>query len=225
MNKSVADFKVKTWGGAAVNGPCIITKKIDGVQITVREGLCYTKGDKLVEHLGPFHTDFDGVYELFYKDWGNSISMLRSTADVEFEGEMMYSISEPDPRLVMSYNVHGYSVEEIQKAFETARQEGHEGLVLRGKHGMFKVKNKSTYDVKIQHVTLGKREGQAGAFITAMGKVPIRSHDLKGDAFAYPDRFIGRIIEVSCMELTANGRFRQPELVRFREDKDSDSNS
>jgi ATP-dependent DNA ligase len=65
---------------------------------------------------------------------------------------------------------------------------------------------------------LGKHQGKLGAFLTDMGKVGTGLTDHERVLYNTPD-MIGQIIEVECMELTDDGKFRHPRFVRLRFDK------
>jgi DNA ligase-1 len=122
-----------------------------------------------------------------------------------------------------------------------AVEAGYEGLVLRQGDVWLKVKPTETYDVRILDVIegVGKRKGHVGFFQTAKGKVGgfkgvsyedlnrlWKQHTRDGTpshvAGVSPGPLIGQTIEVECLHLTPDGKFRLPRFVRFRPDKDAD---
>lgn len=138
--------------------------------------------------------------------------------------------------------------EQIQSRLEDARREGLEGLVLRQGDIWYKVKPFETYDVVVTdaYEGEGKNVGCLGAFQTEMGKVGSGFFEKEWStltkkqladvvALGYNEesytkctrRYIwehineysSAMIEVKCMELTEDGKFRHPSFVRLREDK------
>ncbi len=57
------------------------------------------------------------------------------------------------------------------------------------------------------------------SLITSKGCVPGLTEAQKIAIAKHPKKYMGRIIEVEAMELTKNGKFREPRFVRFRDDK------
>jgi ATP-dependent DNA ligase len=88
---------------------------------------------------------------------------------------------------------------------------------------MYKVKKQETIDVVVTDIQpgAGKYVGKMGALITSMGKVGTGFSDKQREAFN-DTSVIGRTIEVGCMEVTKDNKFRHPRFIRFRPDKDKD---
>ena len=107
----------------------------------------------------------------------------------------------------------------IKELFKIEVSNGNEGLVIWHEKGPTKVKEKYTYDVTITGWNEGKgrNKGRLGAFTTAMGNVGIGFTDEERDM--YKSNMVGMTIEVECMELTNDGKFRHPRFVRIRPDK------
>nr|WP_283842052.1 hypothetical protein [Bradyrhizobium sp. KB893862 SZCCT0404] len=105
---------------------------------------------------------------------------------------------------------------------------GYEGLVLRQGDVWLKVKPTETYDVLVTGIIegTGKHKGRMGALMTPMGKVGTGFSDAERVTFwnycKEPDDgrgIMGETIEVECMKLTDDGKFRHPRFVRVRPDK------
>lgn len=173
--------------------------KIDGVNLTVIDGVGWTK-NKLSSIPAPYP---DGEYELFAGSWEASISVLRGTKEVE--EHYFYALSPHlDARLIAPNTC----------TLSDALQLGYEGLIVNGK---YKWKPTATYDVRVTGVLAGKgrNTGRMGSLQTEMGKVGIGFSDAERSL-----DWIGTVIEVECMHLTKNGKFRLPRFIRRREDKE-----
>lgn len=108
------------------------------------------------------------------------------------------------------------SVTTIEETFQLVVSQGHEGLILDKK---FKVKTEETWDVPIIGVVPGKKKytGMMGALITPMGKVGTGFTDAQRKEDWHSR--IGMMIEVGCMQLTPDGKFRHARYHRLRWDK------
>src|SRR5690606_24030869 len=113
--------------------------------------------------------------------------------------------------------IREYSEDEIKQILKQVNEEGNEGLVIHSDKFNVKVKPKYTYDVKILEIIpgRGKHEGNMGALLTEKGKVGTGFTDLERRLFNDPS-VVGSIIEVECMELTKNGKFRHARYIRQR---------
>lgn len=98
---------------------------------------------------------------------------------------------------------------------------GYEGLVLRQGDVWLKVKPEETHDVPIiGFIESKKRPGHIGAVMTPNGKVGVGfTIDERRILWTEQDVYKNVIMEVSCMQLTADGKFRHGRFVRFRWDK------
>lgn len=217
-----------------------ITLKIDGVQAQYRSGVPTSRNGKPLYNLPSMK---DGDYEVFLGDFKSSISACRTHEGKKIPSTNLYRLEpEIDTRLKFDKIINP-TPEKIMELMQAALERGFEGLVLRGPNGeRLKVKDKDNYDVVVIGVIegTGKFQGMMGALITPMGKV--------GTGFSNADRqkfwelrdYIEgchncakkkatcrcphgpnyqMTIEVECMELTPDGKFRHPRFVRIREDK------
>lgn len=147
----------------------------------------------------------------------------KNKPDRALDHHHLFRIAPLDDRLRLP-DVTDPDVETITALLAKALELGHEGLVLRQGDKWVKVKPEETYDVRVTDFFEGegKHEGRLGGFVTSRGRV--------GTGFSDAERvylwglrhydLIGRIIEVGCMGLTADGKFRHPRFERFRDDKD-----
>lgn len=190
---------MKVWKGEKYTSAAY---KIDGINLTCKDGLFYTRRGHAFEF--PFEGLDGASYELFAGDFNSSISVLRGTK--EFDESYLYMLSPTvDARLVCDPNT----------TLEEAIARGYEGLVF---DRLYKVKPFETYDVKVIDILPGtkKYKGKMGAVMTDMGKVGTGFTDKQRDLGDY---WLGRLIEVKCLHLTKNGKFRHPRFVRERPDK------
>lgn len=199
-------MKFKDYKGGRVSG--LLTLKIDGVRAHRSNGQWTSRKDKPLYNLPEMP---DGVYEVYLGDWSKSVSACRTIEGTLIHPSSLYSLYPTiDPRLV---------IKEIHYDLPPEIPAGQEGYVIHSKDGYIKIKNKYTYDVKVTGIQAGtgKHLNKMGALITEMGKV--------GTGFTDVQRVelldcVGSTIEVECMELTPDGKFRHPRFVRLRPDKD-----
>ncbi len=214
-------IKAKPWNGKDLKGEWEITLKIDGVRMLRDEdGKPVSRSGKPLynlDHVPPEITDA----EIFCKDWETSVSMVRTHDAEPVPLECVYSLSPLDERLYSdTWNPsNGIPAPFIQGYLQSMVEDGYEGLVLRQGDKWLKVKPKETYDVLVtgQVEGTGKYKGKLGAFETVMGKVGTGFTDEQREEFWNIRR--PTIIEVECMSLTKNGKFRHPRFVRVRWDK------
>lgn len=126
------------------------------------------------------------------------------------------------------------TAENIRIILTLALVRGVEGLVLRQGDKWLKVKPVDTYDVYVTKAIegLGKHRGRMGALVTAYGKVGTGFTDpqrvewwdwWKRIQVAIQGKTAPRLIEVSCMSITGDGKFRHPRFIRLRPDKNEES--
>lgn len=215
------------------SGLWTITRKIDGVQVVY--GLMgeppTSRSGKPLYNLPASMPP--GSYECYMKaGWDHTVSRVRSHNGEPIEESLLYALEpEIDARLKESTweGPMDKFDEFVQATFQFAKQAGYEGLVLRGPNGeRLKVKDKVSYDVVVLRVIEGngKHKGRMGALETPMGKVGTGFSDAEREYFwdfvrNNPHQFCNEdlVIEVECMELTPDGKFRHPRFVRLREDK------
>lgn len=210
--------KPKPWNGKDLQGDYQVTAKIDGVRALVKDGNAVSRAGKPLYGLSSFP---DGDYEIFDKDWATSVSLVRTRTAHDVALTYGYSLDPLDPRLDLG-SVRDPTAAYIKQALKQAQTTGYEGLVLRsldGSNTWIKVKSSDTYDVQITFIKpgLGKHSGKMGALGTSMGQV--------GTGFTDAERsqewILGTVIEVECMGLTPDGKFRHPRFKRIRWDKDA----
>ena len=219
----MADYnKPKNWDGKDLKGIWDVTAKIDGVRAFIKDGVALSRAGKPLYNLEGI---LDGDYEIFIDDWNTSVSRVRTQEGQLIDQDQAYSLSQPlDDRLYHG-TLENLTAADINDMLEAAVNSGLEGLVLRQGNKWIKVKPKETHDVKVtgKQAGRGKFEGSLGAFLTNMGKVGVfrgLTSEQRKELLNVP---IGAMIEVECMGLTKNGKFRHPVFLRWRFDKDEGS--
>ena len=210
-------FKVSRYKGQILSGDIEVSFKIDGVRLHVKDGKYLSRANKPLYNLPPDLDD--GVYEVYCGSFKETIGVVRaSKAEREqILRDDIYRLDVLDPRLNMvrlDYMHRSKSNELLNKAIAL----GYEGLVIRHAGNMYKVKKSYTEDLLVTGFTkgTGKYEGMMGALLTDMGKVGTGFTDKERKKTNY---WVGKIIEVSFMEKTADNKLRHPAFVRLREDK------
>jgi hypothetical protein len=217
--------KLKVWNGKDLKGEWEVSLKIDGVcMLRDEDSNPVSRKGKPLYNLqnAPEHIT---CAEIFRKDWETSVSMVR-THDAEPVSILdMYSLDPIDPRLSLS-SMEDPSAETIQAKLESAVANGYEGLVLRQGDKWLKVKASETHDVEVLSMIegTGKYKCMMGALMTPMGKVGTGFSDIMRATLwsmkeAAPGSVIGQTIEVECMSITKDGKFRHPRFKRVRWDK------
>lgn len=217
----MADYnKPKKWNGKDLKGFWEFTTKKDGIRTFIKDGVATSRADKPLYNLDGLP---DGDYELFVDDWNTSVSRVRTQDGEPLSVDDLYSIDPLDLRLHRGV-LNNPTAEEIKEVLAEVLAEGDEGLVLRQDDRWIKVKPKETYDVEVTSLQLGtgKYAGMLGAFVTSKGNVGSGLSDQqRKDLLLLPK---GTIIEVECMSLTKDGKFRHPVFKRVRWDKNEQSN-
>lgn len=208
----------KEWDGTDLEGTWYISRKIDGVRCHFHESTGHvSRKGKPLHNIK--HTHFS-VAEIFCGNFEKTVSkVMASTQDRPVKKREIYHLlPDVDDRLFVSLAVNP-PASFIKQLFQEALDEGFEGLVLRHGHTFLKVKPVRTYDVVVTGLNEGKgrNAGRLGTFQTDCGKVNVPKDD---DRDLYWDEsYIGCTIEVLCMELTKNGKFRHGRFLRERLDK------
>lgn len=202
---------LKIWSGQIPER--LISLKIDGIQAQLRDGVVLSRAGKPLHNIQPRLLRPDRLYEVFCGSFSSTQSIVR-TIDASVvrpveESEIYEIWPGVDERLVLPFMPHN-----VGSLFHQAIRDGHEGLVI---DHTFKMKPTRTYDVPVTGIIpgRGKHEGRMGALQTPMGKVGTGFTD---EMRAYPWA-IGDLIEVGCMEVTPDGKFRHPRFMRLRWDK------
>ena len=211
-------MKFKLWEEEDLEGMWEISIKIDGVRChNTKEGKISRKGKNLYNI-----PDFDGeIAEIFCGNFKTTIENTRTfTKEKTISKEEIFTLYPIiDKRLLIGiYN--NPTKKQIKDLFKQYHKLGHEGLILRQEDKRLKVKNKETFDVVITGIFegRGRNKGRLGGFITDKGNVGTGLSD-EDRVNYYTNDLIGTTIEVECMELTPDGKFRHPRFVRLREDK------
>lgn len=218
-------IKAKTWKGNSLEGVWEFTFKIDGVRALWNGTEWRSRKDLPLYNMPPY-AGFPDV-EVYceterntsIQNYKQTIEKIRaSTQDRPIDKSCLYSLSPLDARLHHA-NIINPSDKTIRQKLDMALKMGYEGLILRQDSKWLKVKPVETYDVVITDIIRGKgkHEGRMGALMTPMGKVGTGFTD--HDREMFDGNWIGGTIEVACMELTADGKFRHPRFIRVRYDK------
>lgn len=202
-------MKFKIYKEGPVTG--LLTRKLDGVRGHYDGATWTSRAGKSLYNL-PLNVQ-PGVYEIFTGSWESTISSVRSKSGTLVSPTDLYSLApELDKRLELV---------ELVNELPPTIPEGEEGFVLYPKVGPpVKIKRQETYDEVVLDLIegTGQFEGKLGAFITARGKVGTGFTTLQREEL-YNTSYIGAVIEVECMEITSEGKFRHPRFKRMREDK------
>lgn len=211
--------------GETLQGWWEITIKIDGIRAfldpTKKIALSYNgKGlcglDDILEKI---EKPMD--VEVYCGSFKETIKILRATKNTprQIELKEIYSLEPLDSRL-WYYKTENPSPIKIKRYLKEVVDMGYEGLVLRQKNKWLKVKKHETYDVPILGLQegTGKYVGMLGAFKTPMGNVGTGFTDAERKEY-YNKKMLGQTIEVQCMEVTSDNKFRHPRFVRTRFDK------
>ncbi len=203
-----------------LKGEWLFTLKIDGVMAIQTENGWVSRAGKPLMHLPDFHSKHE-VVEVYLGDFDSSISAVHTIESDQIAPWSIFTLSPTiDERLVIG-SFKDPSNKLIQETLKVVRENDVEGLILIQDNKRIKVKPIETYDVTVIGIQpgTGKYVGKLGAFITDMGKVGTGFTDFQRLRYIDFD-FIGVTIEVECMELTKDGKFRHPRFVRIRTDKD-----
>lgn len=217
--------KPKLYKGGSLQGLWKITIKIDGIRAFLEpNGKAFSRANKELYNLGEVLSAITKSLdvEIFCGSFKETVQILRSSKGEVREVLMseVYSLDPLDSRLNWG-TFEDPSESFIKKTLKEALENGHEGLVLRQGDKWLKVKNKETFDVHITGIIegKGKYKGMLGAFMTSKGKVGTGFTD-EDRKKLYDKSLIGVMLEVECMEITEDGKFRHPRFKRLRWDKD-----
>lgn len=216
--------KPKLWDGKDLIGNYAFTIKLDGVRMLRND-----KGEP-VSRNGNRLYGLDNVpanivdAEIFPGDWDKAITATKRHDAPNVNPAWVFSLFPAlDDRLFLGI-MENPKASEIKKAMEELVKLGHEGLVIRNvvDNSCIKVKPVMTHDVVVLGIEegKGKNKGRMGALITTLGKVGTGfSDEVRKMAYLHPEQWKGKTVEVKCMSLTKNGKFRHARFVRLREDK------
>lgn len=205
-------LKFKTYNGESLYN-VEVSYKIDGVRAHKTEHGIVSRSGKPLYNIQMGYK----VAEIFTGSWENTISRVKTMDSHPVEAEFIYNLDPIDQRLLIG-NFEFINKETVEDLFNKAKTKGYEGLVIKSGEILYKVKETQTYDVLVEGVTegRGRNKGRLGALVTPMGKVGTGFTDSQRDDYF---KYLNKIVEVECMELTSSGKFRHPRFIRVREDK------
>jgi DNA ligase OB-like domain len=223
----------RSWNGARLAGDWLVTLKIDGVRaIWSDEQGWRSRANKPLYNIPRWRQDRPRDCEIFVGTFRDTIRATRTQFPKDETPSVLpshlYGLVPLDPRLHWGTLVNP-TREDIITHLQRANDLGHEGLVLRQGDRWLKVKPEETHDVVITgyHEGRGKHVGRLGFVTTARGAVGSGFTDADRQilwAEAQAGTLVGQVIEVSCLELTADRKFRHPFFIRMRPDKLADYN-
>lgn len=233
--------KVGTWNGKDLKGTWHVTIKIDGVRAlwqapdhrgdNTKRGW-FSRADKPLYNIPepdiceqyPFWWPGDNC-ELYLGNLADTVRACRTKHlkpdTPRITHEHLYSLNPIDPRLDLGL-VENPTAEWLTSKLATVNGQGFEGLVLRQGNKWLKVKPHDTYDVRVLsvHEGTGKHAGRLGYVTTHLGDVGTGWSDLERSTWWHQrHRMPGVTIEVECMQLTPDGKFRHARFIRERFDK------
>tara|TARA_R110000851_G_scaffold323397_1_gene490060 strand:+ start:381 stop:1040 length:660 start_codon:yes stop_codon:yes gene_type:complete len=215
-------IKAKNWDGNDLTGQWLIDYKIDGVRAIHTEDGWVSRNNKPLYNLQEIPPSWKDI-EVYDTDWSKSVSLCRTKVGVPISTRQVYKLANRYNKDLsigvcsnpLALNIDAHLVRALSK--------GYEGLVLKQGDTWLKVKPVETYDVKVIGVKegKGKNANKLGAFITDMGNVGTGFTDEERQDLwrRYQNLNEPLTIEVECMELTPNGKFRHPRFVHIRFDK------
>lgn len=211
-------MKFKVWNKEDLIGQWEIYLKIDGVRCHNINGEYISRNGKQLYNIPKLNFE---VAEIFCGSFKSTIENTRTFKKEMFikDEEVFELLPNIDERLKID-SVSNPTKELIQSIFDKYHNLGHEGLILFNGTKRLKVKNEETFDIKILDIFEGKGKNinKLGGFVTKMGNVGTGLNDQDRIKF-YSKDMVGQIIEVKCMEITPDGKFRHPVFLRLREDK------
>jgi hypothetical protein len=219
-------IKPRAWNGKALSGDWSVTLKLDGVRAILHDEQGWlSRANKPLYNIPPWQQGTARDCELFVGTFRDTIRATRTKFPThetpQIQPKNLYGIDQLDPRLRWG-RVANPSTDDIRAKLRSATDLGFEGLVLRQKDCWIKVKPEETHDVVITGYGEGRGRhlGRLGFINTSRGAVGSGFSDAERQSlWAKPERLIGQVVEVSCMEFTSNGQFRHPFFVRMRPDK------
>ena len=210
-------IKAKTWSGRDLRGAWSVTLKLDGVRALSNGRRVVSKQGKPLFNLDN-HADAFTDVEVWLGDWETTAGAVRaSVTKHRILRSHLYALDPPDRRLHLGVVVDPTAAQ-LKALLKTHTRAGCDGLVLRQDETWLKVKHAKTYDVEVTGIKpgAGRHVGRIGALLTQKGRVGTGFSDAERD---YSNNWIGKVIEVECLGLTAASKFRHARFVRVRFDK------
>jgi ATP-dependent DNA ligase len=215
----------RSWNGKPLPGDWLVTVKIDGVRAIWHDGLGWlSRANKPLHNIPPWQQGNARDCEIFVGTFRDTIRATRTrltTRDTPtIHPQHLYGLDQIDARGTLTNPATIDLLAQLQRANGL----GHEGIVLRQADRWIKVKPEETHDVTITDYAEGegKHRGRLGFVTTANGAVGAGFTDQEREllwAEAQAGILVGQVIEVSCLELTPDRKFRHPFFVRMRPDK------
>lgn len=208
--------KVKEWKGDDLIGEWYAYYKIDGVRmLRDDDGRAVSRNGKPLYGCDDVPAEITDA-EIYCGSWEASITATKTHKAQPVAPEHVYPLFPKTDKRLFIGTMFNPSKKLINQMMEEAITAGYEGLVLNRNDYYIKVKPILTFDVLIigHKPGKGRNEGRLGSFVTEMGCVSGMTDEMRDNP---PP--IGTMIEVGCMELTKNGKFRHPRFFRIREDK------
>lgn len=213
-------IKAKNYSGKPLKGLWVVSRKIDGVRAFINpDGTAVSRAGKPLYNLGHLATDVVQDVEVFCGSWEATVSQVRTKDGTPVAPENIFDLKTLDTRLYLG-SVWDPDPCFVYTTMGDAVAAGYEGIVLRQGDKWIKAKPTETFDVEVTGIQpgTGKHEGRMGALLTTMGKVGTGFSDEQREQLNDP-ALIGQKIEVECMSLTPQGKFRHPRFIRVRFDK------
>ncbi|MGY3589351.1 hypothetical protein [Bradyrhizobium sp. USDA 4350] len=212
-------IKAKSWSGKDLNGEWHATIKIDGVRALWNGKEWVSRADKPLYNLPPFDGRAD--CEAYCDGFKETITRIRAKTKCRpIRPDQLYSLDPLDPRLDRGTWVNP-TAECISNQLRSIVASGYEGFVLRQGNKWIKIKPFETYDVDVIAIVEGegKHAGRMGYVETPMGDVGTGFTDAEREEWWEMDPSEYPMIEVECMKLTPDGKFRHARFIRCRYDK------
>jgi hypothetical protein len=209
-------IKPKLYTGGPLKGLWLFTRKLDGVRmLRDDQGNPVSRAGKPLHNLQEIPAHITDA-EIFVDNWETSVSLVRTHEGKAVPASAAYTLDILDTRLYL-FSLENPQDHIIENELIEALARGDEGLVLYQGDKALKVKPKDNYDVPVTGSTdgKGKYEGLIGALITPRGKVSGMSDEQRKQ---FSEK-LPEVIEVECMGLTKNFKFRHPRFLRERFDK------
>lgn len=218
-------IKAKPWSGKDLKGLWHVTRKVDGVRCLWNGTEWLSRADKPLYNLPPYDGRAD--CEAYCGGFKETITRIRAkTKDRPILKSQLFALDDLDTRLLIG-GLNDPTAANIKRLMKVEVAKGHEGLVLRQGDVWLKVKPVETYDVPVTGIFEGegKHKGRMGYLTTPMGDVGTGFADEEREAWwgshgpFFADHRVGATIEVECMKLTDDGKFRHPRFLHIRIDK------
>ncbi|QQO14796.1 ATP-dependent DNA ligase [Bradyrhizobium diazoefficiens] len=205
-----------------------MTLKLDGVRAIWHDKRGWlSRANKSLHNIPPWRAGQPRDCEVFVNNFRDTIRATRTRClkqdTPSIAQEHLYGLALLDQRLRWG-SLTNPTPADIRAQLQRANDLGYEGVVLRQGDHWIKVKPAETHDVLITGFAEGKGKhgGRLGFVTTVKGAVGAGFSDSEREtlwAEAKARTLVGQVIEVSCLELTADRKFRHPFFVRMRPDK------